>query len=65
MSIGLSSQELAEKLFVSCETIRTHRRNLMLKMDARNVAHLIRLAYESNILRIESYRREHAHHYAN
>lgn len=41
---GLTNQGIAEKLFISVTTVDTHRKNLMLKFDAKNVAALIHLA---------------------
>lgn len=41
---GLTSQEMADKLFLSALTIETHRRNLLTKFEAANTAVLIRLA---------------------
>ncbi len=42
--------EIASKLFVSTETVKTHRKNLMTKLDARNAAGLMRRAFELKIL---------------
>lgn len=50
ISYGYSSKIIADNLFLSIETIKTHRRNLLKKMSAINVAHLIRLAAEQNYL---------------
>ncbi|UOQ74914.1 response regulator [Hymenobacter cellulosilyticus] len=47
---GLTSQEMAEKLFVSALTIETHRRNLLTKFGVHNTAMLIRLAAEYQLL---------------
>jgi DNA-binding NarL/FixJ family response regulator len=50
ISLGFSSKEVAAKLFVSAETIKTHRCNILKKMQAKNVAHLIRIAANANLL---------------
>lgn len=50
---GLTNVEIAERLFVSSSTIDTHRKNLLLKMDARNTAALVRIAMENGMLRGE------------
>jgi len=42
LQMGLSNKEIGEKLFLSDLTIKTHRKNIMAKMDARNIADLIR-----------------------
>jgi DNA-binding NarL/FixJ family response regulator len=43
---GLSSQEIADKLFVSRRTVDTHRSNIMKKLGLRNTSALIRFAIE-------------------
>lgn len=45
-----STQEIADKLFVSFETVKTHRRNIMYKMGARNIAGVVRRAFQLEIL---------------
>lgn len=45
-----TSYEIAEKLFISKHTADTHRKNLLLKLDARNTAGLVRRAFEQKIL---------------
>ncbi len=42
-----TTTEIASKLHLSSEIIKTHRRHLMGKLQARNVAGLVRRAYES------------------
>jgi DNA-binding NarL/FixJ family response regulator len=41
---GLTSQEMADRLFLSPLTIESHRRNLLTKFDVNNTATLIRMA---------------------
>lgn len=41
---GMTNAEIASKLFVSVTTVDTHRKNLLAKFDARNIASLIRTA---------------------
>jgi len=50
ISKGESSPEIAEALEVSIETIKSHRKSLLMKLKAKNTAHLIRVAFESGIL---------------
>ena len=50
ISKGASSPEIAEVLEVSIETIKSHRKSLLIKFKARNTAHLIRIAFETGIL---------------
>jgi DNA-binding NarL/FixJ family response regulator len=42
--------EIAEKLFISFGTVETHRRNLLIKLGARNTAGLVRVALEYSLL---------------
>jgi DNA-binding CsgD family transcriptional regulator len=39
---GYTNQEIADKLFISYETVRTHRKNILLKTGAKNTATLIK-----------------------
>ncbi len=41
---GLTSKEIAEKLYISPRTVETHRTNLMQKLQIKNTAGLIRFA---------------------
>lgn len=38
---GMNTAEIADSLFISLNTVKTHRRHLMEKFDAKNVAQLI------------------------
>ena len=42
--------EIAEQLFIGFGTVETHRRNLLLKLGARNTAGLVRVAMEYGLL---------------
>lgn len=44
--------EIASLLFISMETVKSHRKNLYEKLKARNTAGLIRRAYELGILEL-------------
>ena len=41
---GFDTNEIAEKLFISEGTVRTHRQNILQKTEARNSVHLVRMA---------------------
>jgi DNA-binding NarL/FixJ family response regulator len=41
---GLTNQQIAERLFVSDLTVKTHRKHIMSKMDAHNLADLLQKA---------------------
>jgi DNA-binding NarL/FixJ family response regulator len=47
---GLTSQAIAERLFLSPLTVETHRRNLLAKFEVSNTAALIRLATQHGLL---------------
>lgn len=44
--------EIASLLFISTETVKTHRKNLYEKLKAKNTAGLVRRAYELGILKL-------------
>ena len=50
-----STKEIAHKLNLSNSTIESHRRNLLIKMQVKNVAGLIRRAFELGILRVNNH----------
>ncbi len=50
ISSGLSNQEIAEKLFVSTSTIKTHVSNLFAKLDASRRTQAIKRAKELRII---------------
>lgn len=45
-----TTQEIADKLFISFGTVETHRRNMLNKTGARNTAGLVRIAIEYDLL---------------
>ncbi|MCB0639892.1 MAG: response regulator transcription factor [Lewinella sp.] len=45
-----TTAEIADKLFISFGTVETHRRNLLIKLGARNTAGLVRTALEYGLL---------------
>ncbi len=50
LSEGLTTNEIAEKLFTSKRTIETHRQNILEKTQTKNTAALIRLAVTQGLL---------------
>lgn len=50
ISHGLSSQQIADKLFISPETVRVHRRNLLKKTNTNNKSTLIRQCIEWGLI---------------
>ena len=49
---GYTNPEIAEKLFISPRTVDTHRRNLILKLDAKNTAGLVRYAIKYELVEL-------------
>jgi len=49
---GNSTAEIADLLFISTNTVETHRKNLMSKFEARNAVHLVYLAQLKGFLRL-------------
>lgn len=47
---GLSNKEIAEKLFLSESTIKTHVSNLLVKLNAKRRTHAIQIAQEYGII---------------
>lgn len=52
ISEGKNTQEIAQDLCVSTNTVDTHRRHLLDKLDAKNVADLIMTAVSRGIIPI-------------
>ncbi len=47
---GLTNLQISEKLFISIDTVDSHRKNLHSKLNVKNTAMLIKFATENNIL---------------
>ncbi|MFF3603647.1 LuxR C-terminal-related transcriptional regulator [Streptomyces sp. NPDC002463] len=50
-AIGLSNEEIAARMHVSPFTVRTHVHRAMAKLDARDRAQLVAIAYQSGLVR--------------
>lgn len=50
IATGLTNQEIADKLFIGNTTVETHRKNLLQKFGARNVAALVNLATKNGFI---------------
>jgi len=46
----LTSKEIAQTLYISKDTVESHRKSLLIKFDAKNAAGLIRRAFEERYL---------------
>jgi DNA-binding NarL/FixJ family response regulator len=47
---GLTNAEIGQRLFISIDTVDTHRKNLYTKLDIKNTALLIRYAIENGLI---------------
>jgi DNA-binding NarL/FixJ family response regulator len=47
---GYSTKEIASLLHIGTETVTTHRKNMLQKTNARNVAHLVKIALKTGVL---------------
>jgi DNA-binding CsgD family transcriptional regulator len=54
ISLAFSTSEIAQELYISSETAKTHRKNLLLKINAKNSAGLVRKAFELGFLKINN-----------
>ncbi len=50
---GLTSNEIAEKMFISLKTVEVHRTNIFKKINVRNAAELITWAVKNNLFVIK------------
>ncbi|WP_186757554.1 response regulator [Echinicola salinicaeni] len=48
---GLTTQEIGEQLFISKNTVETHRKNLLYKLRAKNTAELVNNAYKKGLIK--------------
>jgi DNA-binding NarL/FixJ family response regulator len=51
ISDGLTNNEIAEKMFISPLTVDSHRKNLLLKLEAKNTAALVKIAMQHNLIK--------------
>lgn len=47
---GLTNNEIAQELFISVATVDTHRKNLLAKFECKNIASLIKLAMQMQLI---------------
>lgn len=49
LSDGSTNKETAEKLNISVRTVETHRKNIMQKLNIKNIAGLIKFSIANNL----------------
>jgi DNA-binding NarL/FixJ family response regulator len=47
---GFTNQEISEKLFLGSETVKSYRKNLLFKLNAKNTATLVKIALEQKLV---------------
>jgi DNA-binding NarL/FixJ family response regulator len=47
---GLTNNQIAQQLFISVATVDTHRKNLLAKFEAKNIASLIKVAVKMGLI---------------
>lgn len=47
---GNTNSEIAEKLYISADTVNSHRKNLLAKLEVKNTAMLIKYAVDNNLI---------------
>ncbi|MBN3581897.1 response regulator transcription factor [Algoriphagus aestuarii] len=50
IAVGLTTLEIGEKLFISKNTVESHRKNLLYKLKAKNTAELVNNAYKRGLI---------------
>lgn len=50
-SKGMSAKQMARALGISEETVKTHRKHAIARMDAKNIVHAVAIAYERGMLK--------------
>ena len=46
-----SGKEISEKLFISSNTVETHRKNILKKLNAKNTISLVKFALKNNLIK--------------
>lgn len=47
---GRNSYEIAEQLFITLNTVKTHRRNMLRKLNASNTSQLLKIGFDNNLI---------------
>ncbi|MEN9907031.1 MAG: hypothetical protein RLZZ540_172 [Bacteroidota bacterium] len=51
IALEFSGKEISEKLFISANTVETHRKNIMKKLQAKNTISLVKFALKNNLIK--------------
>ncbi len=54
ISYEYSSKEIANMLFISEETVKSHRKNIKKKLKVKNVAGVVRVAFQTQLISLQS-----------
>jgi len=52
VSYGLTTREIAKQLYISMETVNTHRKRMFQKLKVKNAAGLVRIAFQKGYLMV-------------
>lgn len=47
---GKNSYEIASELFITLNTVKTHRRNMLRKLNASNTSQLLKIGFDNNLI---------------
>jgi DNA-binding NarL/FixJ family response regulator len=50
LALGKTNKEISEELYISVKTVETHRKNMMSKLELRNLADVVRFALKEGII---------------
>ena len=50
LAMGFTAKEIANIMYISTETVHSHRSALIVKLDVKNTAHLISKSYQQGLL---------------